>query len=261
MRLYPASRHTPRKRFGQHFLRDPFIIRAIVEAIAPCRDDHMVEIGPGFGALTLPLLERLDALHVIEIDRDIVASLRASSQGARLIIHEGDVLAFDFASLAEPMRVVGNLPYNISTPILFHMAQYARRIADAHFMLQQEVVDRMVAAPSTKAYGRLSVMLQYRFEMSKVLDVPSIAFRPSPKVESAVVRMIPRAQPTLAARDEALLGRVVTAAFTKRRKTLRNALEGFVDAFRMEALGIDPALRPENLHYEHYVRIANACAG
>lgn len=250
--------HIPRRRFGQNFLVDRNIIRAIVEAIAPRDGDVMVEIGPGLGALTVPLLERLPHLHVIEIDRDIIARLQQAYPPEQLTIHSGDVLDFDFGQLGAPFRLVGNLPYNISTELLFRLIPYADRLIDTHFMLQREVVDRMVAAPSTAAYGRLSVMLQYRFDMVKLIDVPPGAFRPAPKVYSAIVRMQPRTGTALAPVDEALLSRVVTAAFTKRRKTLRNALADLISADGLQALGLDPQLRPENLSVADYLAIAKA---
>jgi len=240
--------HRPRKRFGQHFLHDPRVLERLVSAIRPVRDDVMVEIGPGEGALTAPLLETLERLHAIELDRDLAAEL-ARRFPDRLIVHQADVLEFDFGQLPGGLRIVGNLPYNISTPLLFHLARGARRIRDMHFMLQLEVVDRMVASPSTAAYGRLSVALQAGFRMTKLFNVSSGAFRPPPKVESAVVRMEPLREPLLI--DEALLRR----AFSARRKTLRNALAG-VD---FAALGLDPGLRPENLSPEDYARIS-ACA-
>ena len=252
--------HIPRRRFGQNFLVDRNIIEAIVAAIAPSPGETVVEIGPGFGALTQPLLERLPSLHVIEIDRDLVARLRDRYPADRLVIHEGDVLDFDFGSLPAPFRLVGNLPYNISTELLFRIVPVADCLTDAHFMLQREVVERMVAPPSTAAYGRLSVMLQYRFEMKKLIDVPPSAFRPAPKVESAVVRLIPRPRAALAEVDQAALARAVTTAFTKRRKTLRNALAGLIEPEALRELGIDPQLRPENLGVAEYVAIANAIA-
>jgi len=250
--------HIPRRRFGQNFLVDRNIVASIVAVIAPQANDTIVEIGPGLGALTTPLLERLDHLHVIEIDRDIVARLQERYPPERLSVHSGDVLEFDFTTLPAPFRLVGNLPYNISTELLFRLVPLADRLIDAHFMLQREVVDRMVAAPSTAAYGRLSVMLQYRFDMAKLIDVPPGAFRPAPKVDSAVVRMVPGREIAPRANDVELLARVVTAAFTKRRKTLRNALEGVIEAHRLSELGIDPQLRPENLALADYVAIANA---
>ena len=240
--------HRPRKRFGQHFLHDPRVLERLVSAIRPARDDVMVEIGPGEGALTAPLLETLERLHAIELDRDLAAEL-ARRFPDRLIVHQADVLEFDFSQLPEGLRIVGNLPYNISTPLLFHLAREARRIRDMHFMLQLEVVDRMVASPSTAAYGRLSVALQASFRMTKLFNVSSGAFRPPPKVESAVVRMEPLREPLQI--DEALLRQ----AFSARRKTLRNALPG-VD---FAGLGLDAGLRPENLSPEDYARIS-ACA-
>ncbi len=214
----------------------------------------VVEIGPGLGALTEPLLARLPHLHAIEIDRDIVARLRARHAPERLTVHEADVLDFDFAALPAPLRIVGNLPYNISTPILFKLAAQASRVRDMHFMLQREVVDRMVARPSTPEYGRLSVMLQLRFAMVRLFDVPPGAFRPPPKVDSAVVRLVPRDDAPEC--DAAALARVVTAAFTKRRKTLRNALAGAVRDDALASLGLDPKLRPENLSVDDYVALS-----
>jgi 16S rRNA (adenine1518-N6/adenine1519-N6)-dimethyltransferase len=235
--------HRPRKRFGQHFLHEAGVRRRIVEAIAPAKDDFIVEIGPGEGALTRPLLALAGSVHAIEIDRDLAAALR-SMPG--VVVHEADALEFDFGQFPAGMRIVGNLPYNISTPLLFYLARYAARVRDMHFMLQAEVVERMVAAPSTAAYGRLSVALQARFSMEKLFKVAKGAFRPAPKVESALVRMTPR-QPMLQI-DEQLLRR----AFSARRKTLRNALRG-VD---FAAAGIDPGLRPENLSPEDYARLS-----
>jgi 16S rRNA (adenine1518-N6/adenine1519-N6)-dimethyltransferase len=255
--------HKAKKRFGQNFLVDRQIIADIVGAICPEAGDHMVEVGPGLGALTRPLLERLDELHVVEIDRDIIARLHADYPaerfgGHRLVVHEGDALAFDFGTLPAPLRIVGNLPYNISTPLLFHFAAYAQQVTDMHFMLQDEVVERMVAAPSAPAYGRLSVMLQYRFHMEKLLDVPPESFRPAPKVNSAIVRMIPMHQEEIVVRDEGAFAAVVAAAFGQRRKTLRNTLKSFlVDADFVE-LGIDPQLRAESLGVAEFARIAGA---
>ena len=218
----------------------------------------MIEIGPGLGALTDPLVARLKHLHVVEIDRDIVARLKQAFPADRLTIHEGDALQFDFAALGTDLRVVGNLPYNISTPLLFHLAQSAPHIRDIHVMLQKEVVERMVAQPSSSEYGRLSVMLQYRFQLEKVLDVPADAFRPTPKVESAVVRLLPR-KPGVAC-DEALLARLVAAAFAQRRKTLRNTLKGFFDAEDFAALGLDPGTRAQNLSVADFVGATNYLA-
>ncbi len=237
--------HTPRKRFGQHFLHDPRVLARIVDAIAPARADFIVEIGPGEGALTRVLLERVDHLHAIEIDRDLAGGLRSLP---RLTVHEADALEFDFGAFPGGMRLVGNLPYNISTPLLFHLAAQAARVRDMHFMLQLEVVERMVAAPSTPQYGRLSVALQARLRMEKLFHVSRGAFNPPPKVESAVVRLAPLPQPLDVDAD------LLRKAFSARRKTLRNALPG-ID---LEALGIDPKLRPENLSPSDYARITSS---
>ncbi len=248
-------RHQPRKRFGQNFLQNQYVIDEILRVIAPRHDDLMVEIGPGLGALTTPLSRALTQLHVIELDRDIVRTLHEKYDN--LVIHEGDALKFNFASLGPALRVVGNLPYNISTPLLFHLADQIARIRDMHVMLQREVVERMVAAPATAAYGRLSVALQYRFEMDKVLDVGPEAFYPQPKVESAVIRMAPRIRREPAALDEALFARVTTAAFSQRRKTLRNTLRNILEPDDFEALAIDAGARAETLAVGDFVRMAN----
>ena len=238
----PSSSHRPRKRFGQHFLHDPRVLEKIVEALSLQPPDCVVEIGPGQGALTRLLLERSRHVEAIEIDRDLVAKLREEG----IPVREGDALQFDYAVFPPGVRIVGNLPYNISTPLLFHLARYAGRVRDMHFMLQREVVERMVAKPSTPQYGRLSVALQARFEMKKLFNVAQGAFNPPPKVESAVVRMVPRA-PSLEVSDELL-----RRAFSARRKTLRNALPGIDFA----AAGVDPGLRPENLSPEDYARLS-----
>jgi 16S rRNA (adenine1518-N6/adenine1519-N6)-dimethyltransferase len=248
--------HVPRKRFGQHFLHDPGTIARILAAIDPRPGDRLVEIGPGLGALTGLLVERAGRLAAIEIDRDLAGRLETAYPA--LEVHRGDVLEFDFGRLPEGLRVVGNLPYNVSTPLLFRLARYAGRLRDVHVMLQREVVDRMVARPATPAYGRLSVMLQYRFAIAKLFDVKPGAFRPPPKVDSAFVRLTPLPAAALGARDEAALARVVTAAFTKRRKQLRNALADVIGEAALRTLGIDPQLRPENLSVADYVAIANA---
>lgn len=255
------SKHIARKRFGQNFLIDAQVIGGIVAAIAPQRDDLVVEIGPGLGALTAPLLDRLDHLHVVEIDRDIVARLHQRFPADRLSIHAGDALAFDFGGLAaagRKLRVVGNLPYNISTPLLFHLTRFADRVYDMHFMLQKEVVERMVAEPDSADYGRLSVMLQYRFVMDWLLDVPPESFDPAPRVDSAVVRLIPRDPGDFAAHDEARFAALVAAAFSQRRKMLRNTLKGIVDDALFTQLDIAPTARAEALSVADYVRLANA---
>jgi 16S rRNA (adenine1518-N6/adenine1519-N6)-dimethyltransferase len=253
--------HKAKKSFGQNFLVDQNIIADIVRAIRPEAGDNMVEIGPGLGALTRPLLKQLNRLHVVEIDRDIIARLKTDYPQDKIVIHEGDALKFDFAELAAPLRIVGNLPYNISSPLLFHFADYAARITDMHFMLQNEVVERMVAAPSTPEYGRLSVMLQYRFYMEKLIDVPPESFRPAPKVDSAIVRMIPLPADKIAVKDEALFAKVVSAAFGQRRKTLRNTLKGYLAEGDFALLGIDAQLRAENLGVAEFARIANHLSG
>ncbi|MBB5017291.1 16S rRNA (adenine1518-N6/adenine1519-N6)-dimethyltransferase [Chitinivorax tropicus] len=251
------SQHIPRKRFGQNFLIDQGIIGDIIYAINPRHDDLMVEIGPGLGALTQPLLAQLKHLHCVEIDRDIISRLQKQHPADRLTIHGIDALKFDFGELGERLRIVGNLPYNISSPLLFHLAEYNDRILDMHFMLQKEVVDRMVAEPSTTDYGRLSVMLQYRFYMEKVLDVPPQAFNPPPKVDSAIVRMIPLPKPELACECIDQLEKVVSQAFSQRRKTLRNNLKEWLDISDFEQLDMDPGLRPENLSVTDFVRMTN----
>jgi 16S rRNA (adenine1518-N6/adenine1519-N6)-dimethyltransferase len=247
----------PHKHLGQHFLTDRHYIARIVAAINPQRDDAMVEIGPGRGALTEPLIAALGHLHVVEIDRALAPALSQRFGKDRITVHEHDVLEFDFAALATSLRIVGNLPYNISTPILFHIAQFAERIRDCTFMLQREVVDRMVAAPSTPAYGRLSVMLQYRFAMEKLFNVPPGAFYPPPKVDSAIVRMVPYGPDRLRARDEKLFAQIVKAAFSQRRKTLRNTLKSFMCPDDWAALGIDSKQRAENLATAQFIAIAD----
>ena len=254
------SAHIPRKRFGQNFLVDKGVIQDIVSAIRPQADDRMVEIGPGLGALTNPLLQSLNHLHCVEIDRDIIARLHKTYPAEKLTVHGIDALKFDFGALGQRLRIVGNLPYNISSPLLFHLAEYGERIHDMFFMLQKEVVDRMVAEPSTPDYGRLTVMLQYRFVMDKVLDVPPEAFNPPPKVDSAVVRMIPLPASMIKVKDPARLEQVVAQAFSQRRKTLRNNLRGLLEPADFEALGIDAGLRPENLTVQQFCALADHLA-
>ena len=270
--------HVARKRFGQNFLVSPGVIHKIIEAIGPRPGDTVVEIGPGLGALTEPLLACIEHLHVVEIDRDLIARLRQRFPPERLTIHEGDALEFDFGALkgAGPLKIVGNLPYNISSPLLFHLVPFAPRVYDMHFMLQKEVVDRMVAAPGSKDFGRLSVMLQYHYHMERMFVVPPGAFNPAPKVDSAIVRMIPvdfsrvgadalcvpgtplRGQVT--AQDPALFARVVTTAFSQRRKMLRNTLREFIGEAELAALDITPTARAEDIAVAAYVRLANALA-
>jgi 16S rRNA (adenine1518-N6/adenine1519-N6)-dimethyltransferase len=255
------SGHIARKRFGQNFLIDDGVIAAIVAAVAPHRSDTVIEIGPGLGALTAPLLDRLDHLQVAEIDRDLIARLRRQWPPERLTVHEGDVLALDVSAVGDDLRVVGNLPYNISSPLLFHLAGHAAHLRDIHVMLQKEVVERMVAAPGDSAFSRLSVMLQYRFAMDLLFEVPPESFDPAPQVDSAVVRLIPYAELPHPARDASVFAKVVSQAFSQRRKTLRNALKGVADAALLSRLGIDPGARAQELAVADFVRLADAVAG
>ena len=254
-----------KKHLGQHFLHEKGIISKIVQAVDPKPGDRLVEIGPGQGAITFPLLDRHGALTVIEFDRDLIAPLTAASKahGELTIVHS-DVLEVDFTALAgdsqgdpHKIRLVGNLPYNLSSPILFHALDHARAIRDMHFMLQKEVVDRMAAEPGSKVYGRLSVMLQAYCRVVPLFKVPPGAFRPPPKVDSAVVRMVPRAPEEIAVRDGRRFSHVVRAAFGQRRKTLRNALNGVADTAMIEAAGLRPDMRAEQVDVASFVRLAN----
>lgn len=253
-----GERHTPRKRFGQHFLVDRHYIERIVASLEPKPGDHLVEIGPGLGALTRPLLERVEHLTVIEIDRDLAAKLASEFASDRLSVKVADALEFDFASLGSDLRIVGNLPYYISSPLLFHLAQFDAHLRDIMVMLQKEVVDRMVATPATPDYGRLSVMLQVRFRIERLFNVPPGAFRPAPKVESAVVRLTPLHDQRPRLGDERLFGEIVAAAFGQRRKTLRNALKALATEADLESAGIDPGARGETLSIAEFVQLANA---
>ncbi len=254
------TRHRARKRFGQNFLIDRQIISSIISTIHPKPDDNLVEIGPGFGALTTPLHRILNHLTVIEIDRDIVEKLQRNFSQDKLTIHSIDALKFDFSVLGGNQRIVGNLPYNISTPLLFHLGQFSAYVQDMHFMLQKEVVERMVARPSTPNYGRLSVMLQYRFAMEQIFIVPAESFRPIPKVESAIVYMRPLGKDAPAASNEAMFSRIVTAAFSQRRKTLRNTLSAYLASEELSRLDIDASQRAENLTVSQYVKISDYCS-
>lgn len=251
-------KHIPRKRFGQNFLTDQFVLHDIIEAIDPRPEDVMVEIGPGLAAMTRLLLERLNELHVVELDRDLVERLNKTFDPRRLHVHAGDALKYDFAALAPAggkLRVVGNLPYNISSPLLFHLAEMAPLVQDQHFMLQKEVVERMVAEPGGKTYGRLSVMLQWRYRMQLLFIVPPTAFDPPPRVDSAIVRMIPLSQPLPC--DAARLEQVVLKAFSQRRKVLRNCVAGMFSEDELRSVGIDPQARAETVAVEQYVALAN----
>ena len=255
------SSHQPRKRFGQNFLGDAHYVQRIVDAIAPRPGDRLVEIGPGLAALTRPLIERAGHIDAIEIDRDLAARLAGDFAPSQLTLHVTDALAFDFATLGAGLRVVGNLPYYISSPLLFHLADYDALLTDVHAMLQKEVVDRMTALPATPEYGRLTVMLQALFRIAWLFKVPAGAFRPAPRVDSAVVRLVPLGEAKPAIADVGLFGRVVAAAFGQRRKTMRNALSTICDEAALEGAGIDPGARGEMLSVAQFVRLANALAG
>ena len=251
-------KHIPRKRFGQNFLTDQNILSEIIRVIAPTAGDTMVEIGPGQGAMTALLLTGLSRLHVVELDRDLVAMLQKKFSPDKLVIHAGDALQFDFGALqpaSGKLRIVGNLPYNISSPLLFHLAQYAQQVEDQHFMLQKEVVQRMVAPPGGKDYGRLSVMLQWRYQMEMLFIVPPSAFDPPPKVDSAIIRMRPIASPL--ACEQARLEQVVMQAFSQRRKVIRNSLSSLFTEQQLIAAGIDPQARPETISLEQYVALTH----
>ncbi len=251
--------HQARKRFGQHFLCDEAVIDAIVHAIDPQPADRMVEIGPGLSALTRPLLDRLDRLMVVELDRDLAARLRREWPDERLEVHEGDALGMDFGAMGADLRIVGNLPYNISTPLLFHLMSWADQVRDQHFMLQREVIERMVARPGDSQYGRLSVMLQARYRMTSLFDVPPEAFEPPPRVVSSVVRMRPLAgdawrRPASGRAFE----RVVARAFEQRRKMLRVSLGVWAEVLDWDELGIAPTARPQELSVGQFMDMADA---
>jgi 16S rRNA (adenine1518-N6/adenine1519-N6)-dimethyltransferase len=252
------SFNKPRKRFGQHFLHDQYVIARIIQAINPQADDQLIEIGPGRGAITLPLLEHVRQLAIIEIDRDLVQWWQAQ-QHPNLIIHASDALKIDYCALqSDPqrkLRIVGNLPYNISTPILFHLFEYLHCIQDMHFMLQKEVVDRMCAAAGSQDYGRLSVMVQFYCEVTQLFDVSAGAFTPPPKVESSIVRLRPHA-PGKYTVEQQTLQQIVAQAFSQRRKTLRNSLKKWFTAEQIQAIGIDPAIRPEQLDLAAFIKLA-----
>lgn len=249
--------HKSRKRFGQHFLHDEGVIEGIVRAIVPGRADNMVEIGPGLSALTGPLLDRLDHLTVIEIDRDLAARLGQLYPAEHLTVLQGDALDVDFRTLGSELRVVGNLPYNISSPLLFHLADYADQVLDQHFMLQREVIDRMTAQPSTPDYGRLSVMLQARYRMYKLFDVDPEAFDPPPRVMSSVVRMVPLPADRPKPRSDVAFAEVVARAFSQRRKMLRRGLNDWAAAIDWEAVGVPETARAEELSVAQFIALAD----
>lgn len=255
--------HRPRKYFGQHFLHDRNIIDKILAGIAPRADEHFVEIGPGHGALTRPLLERVGRLDVIEIDRDLAAELTTEFTDPKFSIHVGDALKFDFAKLGAGdgvLRLVGNLPYNISTPLLFHILDHHRRFRDIHVMLQKEVVERMTAPPGNRTYGRLTVSLAARCRVESLFVVRPGSFTPAPRVDSAVARLIPDPERRAKIIDEAVFDRVVAQAFNQRRKRLANALRSIITESQIEALGIDPGARAETLDIDAFIRLGNRSA-
>ncbi len=257
------AHYRTKKRFGQHFLHDSSIIERMISAINPRMDDQFVEIGPGLGALTFPLLKYINALDVVEIDRDVIARLTLKKQRGKLeqlTIHSCDALKMDFTALpkhASKLRVVGNLPYNISTPLIFHLLESAHIIQDMHFMLQNEVVQRITAEPNSKTYGRLSIMVQYYCDTEYLFFVPPGAFSPPPKVDSAILRLTPWQQRPYKANDEKHFARLVTQAFSTRRKTLRNTLKKMLSTEQIESIGINPGLRPENISVSEYVSLSN----
>ncbi len=253
-------KHTARKRFGQNFLHDQHVINRIISRFHPQKGEFIVEIGPGLGALTWPLLDQIDELHAIELDRDLVARFEADPRSSgRLFLHQQDALTFDFSTLATPpdkLRIIGNLPYNISTPLLFHLLEFAPNIQDMMFMLQKEVVQRITAGPGGKNYGRLSVMLQAKCTIEKILDVSPGAFTPAPKVDSAVVQLTPHTSPVIDIPDSENFAMIVKASFTQRRKTLRNNLKGILNESEIIAAGVDPSVRAETLSLENFAALA-----
>jgi 16S rRNA (adenine1518-N6/adenine1519-N6)-dimethyltransferase len=253
--------HSPRKRFGQNFLHDHNIIQNILSSIQASANEHWVEIGPGQGALTEPLLKKDLRLDVVELDRDLVVLLKSKfEQQAHIRIYSADALNFDFSSLVEgneKLRILGNLPYNISTPLMFHLLSFAYCIKDMHFMLQKEVVDRICATPGSKKYGRLSVMMQYYCETESLFDVPPESFDPIPQVMSAIVRLVPHSQPPVQVKNVATLNRVVTQSFSQRRKTLRNSLKKLISEDEFKTLSIDSSKRAEMLSLSDFARLSN----
>ena len=252
------QKYRTKKRFGQHFLHDHLVIQKIINEINPSMTDCMVEIGPGLGALTFPLLEKLDSLNVVEIDRDVIARLKQKNN-SKLIIHSADALNYDFSKLVDnkALRVIGNLPYNISTPLIFHLLESAQIIQDMHFMLQNEVVQRITAQSGTKSYGRLSVMVQYYCQTEYLFFVGPESFKPPPKVDSAIIRLTPWKNRPFKANNEKQLSMLVAKAFSMRRKTLRNNLKKIIAVEQIENLGIDPSLRAETLEVSDFVRLSN----
>lgn len=253
--------HQAKKRFGQNFLHDQSVICRIIDAINPEPGENLVEIGPGLGALTEPVIERAGKLSVVELDRDLAHRLRHHPFLApHLTIHETDALKFDFAQLAtaeKPLRIFGNLPYNISTPLIFHLLTFKDKVQDMHFMLQKEVVQRMASGENCKAYGRLSIMTQYQCQVIPVMEIGPEAFKPAPKVDSAIVRLVPHKEIKNPVKDITALNKVCLAAFNQRRKTIRNSFKKLMTSEQLISLGIDPGLRPENLSLDQFISLAN----
>jgi len=253
--------HKPRKRFGQNFLHDISVLQHIIAVIDPRTDDHIVEIGPGKGILTQPLLDQSDHVEVIELDRDLVVYLHEKFAATKsLQIYSADALTFDYCRLAtapKKLRIVGNLPYNISTPLMFHLLEYTACIGDMHFMLQKEVADRLAAQPGTAAYGRLSLMIQYHFIVERLFIVSPGSFNPVPKVDSAFIRLVPHSQPPVHVADQALFKQLISQAFSQRRKTIRNSLKGTLTTDEIVAANIDPGLRAEALSLAEFARLSN----
>lgn len=256
-----SIQHRARKRFGQNFLSDPGIIHRIIQSINPKPGEHIIEIGPGLGALTCPILKIVNQMDVIELDRDIIPKLQLNcGLDSHLNIHNTDVLKFDFASLPynEPLRIIGNLPYNISTPIIFHLVEYSSIIQDMYFMLQKEVVQRLAAKPDTSNYSRLSVMAQYYFQVTPLFLVPPESFQPMPKVDSAIVRLVPHTEKPVQITDEKAFATLVHQAFSQRRKTLRNVLKDFCTPQQLEAADIDPSSRAQTLTLQQFADLHNS---
>jgi 16S rRNA (adenine1518-N6/adenine1519-N6)-dimethyltransferase len=253
--------HQAKKRFGQNFLHNDAVISDIIDSINPEPGENLIEIGPGLGALTEPVIERAGKLSVVELDRDLAHRLRHHPFLAKdLTIYETDALKFDFAQLAsedKPLRIFGNLPYNISTPLIFHLLTFKDKVKDMHFMLQKEVVERMAAGPDCKAYGRLSIMTQYQCQVMPVMEIGPEAFKPAPKVDSAIVRLIPHAHIVNPVKEISALNTVCLAAFNQRRKTIRNSFKKLISVKQLESLNIDANLRPENLTLDEYILLAN----
>lgn len=252
-------KHKARKRFGQNFLTDPLVIQKIVDSIAPASDQVIIEIGPGQAALTVPLAETGAELHLVEIDRDLAAILEKRFQNnPRVMLHVVDALGADFGKISSgrPFRLVGNLPYNISTPLLFHVLEWSSLVTDMHFMLQQEVINRMAAVPGNKAWGRLSIMCQYRCDVAPLFTVNAESFTPVPKVQSGIVRLVPHREPPVEIDSLDAFQRLVSQAFSMRRKTLRNCLRGMLNSAQIESAGIDPGLRPETLSLKQFADLS-----